>query len=208
MNLHPEVLPPEQQAALRPLGPAAAACGFYLGGGTAVAIHLGHRRSVDLAWFTGERLANPLELARELQVRGVPLRIGSVPRGTLLGEVCGVRVSFFEFGYPMLDTPRTWPAFDCRLAGLADLGAMKLLAIEQRGTKKDFVDLYALGLQGFSLGQMLAWYQRKFSIADAARVCYSLCYFDDADPQPMPEMLLAVPWEQVKKTLRGWVKAL
>ena len=62
MNPHPAVLPPEQQAALRQLGPAAAACGFYLAGGTAVAIHLGHRRSVDLDWFTGQRLENPLEL--------------------------------------------------------------------------------------------------------------------------------------------------
>ena len=190
------------------MGPAAAACGFYLGGGTAVAIHLGHRRSVDLDWFTGQRLENPLELAQELQRRGVELRIGSVSRGTLLAEACGVRVSFFEFGYPLLETPRIWPAFDCPLAGLSDLAAMKVLAIEQLGTKKDFVDLYALGVQGFSLGEMLALYQRKFSIADAARVRYSLCYFDEADPQPMPEMLLDVPWERMKKTLRGWVKAL
>jgi hypothetical protein len=208
MSPHPDVLPPEQQAALRRLGPAAGACGFYLGGGTAVAIHLGHRRSVDLDWFTGQRLENPLELAQELQRRGVELRIGSVPRGTLLGEVCGVRVSFFEFGYPLLEAPRPWPAFDCPLAGLPDLAAMKVLAIEQRGTKKDFVDLYALGLQGFSLGEMLALYQRKFSIADSARVRYSLCYFDEADPEPMPEMLLDVSWERMKKTLRGWVKAL
>jgi hypothetical protein len=163
---------------------------------------------VDLDWFTGQKLDHPLELARELQRRGVELRIGSVPRGTLLAEVCGVHVSFFEFGYPMLETPLAWSAFDCPLAALPDLAAMKLLAVEQRGTKKDFIDLYALGVQRFSLGEMLALYQRKFSIADPARVRYSLCYFDDADPQPMPEMLLDVPWERVTKTIRGWVKEL
>ena len=51
--MHLEVLPPDQQNALRQLGPAAKDQGFYLGGGTAVAVHLGHRQSIDLDWFTG-----------------------------------------------------------------------------------------------------------------------------------------------------------
>ena len=194
MNPHVEVLPAEQQRALLALGTAAAVWGCYLGGGTAVAIHLGHRRSVDLDWFTSERLENPLELAQDLQRRGVDLRVNSVPRGSLLAEVSGVRVSFFEFGYPLLETPWIWPTFDCPLALLADLAAMKLLAVEQRGTKKDFVDLYALGEQRFSLGQMLGLYQQKFSIADTARLRYSLCYFDDAEDEPMPDMLWDVSW--------------
>jgi hypothetical protein len=208
MNPHLEVLPAEQQRALLALGTAAAAFGCYLGGGTAVAIHLGHRRSVDLDWFTSQRLENPLELAQDLQRRGVDLRVNSVPRGSLLAEVLGVRVSFFEFGYPLLDTPWIWPTFDCPLAPLADLAAMKLLAVEQRGTKKDFVDLYAMGDQRYSLSRMFGMYQQKFSIADTARLRYSLCYFDDAEAEPMPDMLWDVSWARMKRTLQDWVKSL
>ena len=69
MTLHAEILPPDQQDVLRQLGRPATECGFYLGGGTAIAAHLGHRRSQDLDWFTHERIDDPLALARELQDR-------------------------------------------------------------------------------------------------------------------------------------------
>lgn len=78
MSFHAEVLPPEQQTALRQLGHAATVSEFYLGGGTAIAIHLGHRQSVDFDWFTAQRFDDPLELSRELQRRGVELKVGSI----------------------------------------------------------------------------------------------------------------------------------
>jgi hypothetical protein len=205
--MHLEVLPPDQRNALRHLGPAAKESGFYLGGGTAVAVHLGHRQSLDLDWFTGDRVDQPLALATDFQSRGIDFRVGSVQRGTLHGEVGGVRVSFLEFRSPMLKPPLAWPAFDCSLASLDDLVAMKLLAVAQRGTKKDFLDVYALGGQGFSLREMLDLYRQKFAVADVARVLSSLCYFDDADPEPMPTMAIDVRWERVKDTIRSWVKS-
>ena len=55
MSLHAEILPPLQQEVLLQLRRPATECGFYLGGGTAIAAHLGHRQSQDLDWFTGER---------------------------------------------------------------------------------------------------------------------------------------------------------
>jgi hypothetical protein len=208
MSLCTEVLPPEQRAVLQQLGRAADDCGFYLAGGTAVAIHLGHRQSVDLDWFTGQQIDNPMDLARELQGGGVELQVGSVQRGTLHGDVGGVRVSFLEFGYPLLKPPVPLPPFDCTVASLEDLAAMKLLAVAQRGTKKDFLDVHALGTSAFPLGEMLALYRRKFSVEDIARLTYSLCYFDDADPGPMPTMVVDITWDQAKETIRSWVKAL
>ena len=70
MTMRADVMPPGQQALLRRLGPFAMRHGFYLGGGTAVAIQLGHRRSVDLDWFTGDRLEDPLRLAATLREAG------------------------------------------------------------------------------------------------------------------------------------------
>jgi hypothetical protein len=208
MSFHAEVLPPEQEAALRQLGRAATDLGFYLGGGTATAIHFGHRQSVDFDWFTAQSLDDPLGLSRELQSRGVDLKVGSVQRKTLHGQVAGVRVSFLEFRYPLLQPLVIWAEFGCQLASLEDLAAMKLLAVSQRGTKKDFLDVYALGAHGLSIPEMLNLFRQKFSVEDVGRVTYSLCYFDDADADPMPTMLTSDTWPQAKTAIRDWVRAM
>lgn len=83
---------------------------------------------------------------------------------------------------------------------------MKLLAVSQRGAKKDFVDLYALGQSSCSLRQMLRWYKKKFAVEDIAHVLRSLVYFDDADKERMPKMLWDVSWRTVKKTIQGWLR--
>jgi hypothetical protein len=208
MNLHQEVLPAEQVTVLRQLGPVAQTLGFYLGGGTAVAIHLGHRQSLDLDWFTGRTILDPLELAKDVQDSGVPLRVASAHRGTLHGDVRGVRVSFLESRYPLVRPTIMWSEFGCAIAAREDLAAMKLLAVAQRGTKKDFLDVHALCRHGIPLDHMLQWYREKFSVDDIARVVYSLCYFDDAEPAPLPTMLVPCSWDDVKQSLRQWVKAI
>ena len=208
MNWHGEVLAAEQRPVLRQLGPVAQALRFYLGGGTAVAIHLGHRQSLDLDWFTGQTIDDPSALAQEIQDRGVDLSVTSTNRRTLHGVVRGVRVSLLESRYAQLSSPMVWPDFGCAIAALDDLAAMKLLAVAQRGSKKDFLDVYALARHGLSLESMLEWYRRKFSVDDIGRVLYSLCYFDDAEAAPMPMMLTPTTWEEVKQSLRQWVKSL
>jgi hypothetical protein len=206
MSLHGEILPAEQRELLRRLGPVAHDLGFHLGGGTAVALHLGHRQSLDLDWFTGQEVEDPLELAQDIRSRDVQLTVDSTHRGTLHGFVGGVRVTFLVSRYPLLGPPRGCPEFGCALLALEDLAAMKLLAIAQRGAKKDFLDVYALGQHGLSLEAMLASYAKKYAVHDVSRVLYSLCYFDDADSQPMPRMLAPVAWEEVQRTIRRWIK--
>lgn len=119
----------------------------------------------------------------------------------------GVRVRFLEFGYPLLRPLVQWEALGCVLAAPDDLAAMKLLAVAQRGAKKDFFDLHALMLSGLSLEQMLESYRQKFSVADVSRVLYSLCYFDDADLEPLPRMLTDVSWTEVKYAIQRRVLA-
>ena len=75
---------------------------------------------------------------------------------------------------------------------------MKLLAVDQRGAKRDFVDVYALASHGRPLAEMLELYRRKFAIENVPRVLYSLTYFEDAEGDPMPNILTGVAWEQVK----------
>jgi hypothetical protein len=151
------------------------------------------------------RISDPLLLAREVQTAGIPLAVGQIDRGTLYGTVYGVRTSFLEYRYSLLDPLVDWPEFGCRLAGLRDLSCMKLSAVAQRGSKKDFVDLYALMREGFSLQDMLSWYQEKYEISDVGHVLYALAYFDDAEVERMPQLLWKTDWKQIKKTIQDAV---
>jgi hypothetical protein len=82
INVHPQVLGTAQQKVLRQLGPWLTAQHFYLGGGTALAIYLGYRRSVDFDWFTCERIVDPLRLAQDLHDQSPAFVMRSVERGT------------------------------------------------------------------------------------------------------------------------------
>jgi hypothetical protein len=206
MSFHSEILPPEQREALAQLGRPAAECGFYLAGGTALAAHLGHRQSQDLDWFTGEHIEDPLALAKELQDRGAELHVGSVGRAALHGDVRGVRTSFLEYPHPTLAPLLAWPEVGCQLGSLDDLAAMKLLAIDQRGAKRDFIDVHALAINARPLADMLELYRRKFGVEDLTRVLYSLTYFGDAELNPMPRMSREIAWERIKVDICAWVK--
>ena len=208
VNFHPQVLKALQYKVLRQLGSVMTAQQFYLGGGTAVAIHLGHRRSVDFDWFTSTPIADPLRLAQDIRDQGIAFITSAIERGTLHGSIAGVRVSFLEYRYPLLQPLVVWPLFVCMLASPADLACMKLSALAQRGAKKDFIDIYALGITSGSLADMLGWYQHKYGVTDFAHVLYSLAYFDDADRERMPRMLWQSNWRTIKKTIIQWLETL
>lgn len=87
-----------------------------------------------------------------------------------------------------------------RLAGLKDIAAMKLSAVTGRGTKKDFIDIYFL-LQHFTLSDMLQHYRNKYADGSEFLVLKSLTYFDDAELEQEPVMLVDISWQEVKRTI-------
>lgn len=207
MTFHPEILSATQRRVLEKLAPVLSKHNFYLVGGTAIALHLGHRRSVDLDWFTGERLSNPMRLAQALREEGTTdLVTEQIEPGTLHGRVQGVRVSLLEYRYPLLQPLVSWSS--SQLAALDDLACMKLSAIAQRGAKKDFLDLYALVLRHRPLPELLELYQEKYDTRDTAHLLYALAYFDDADRQRTPVLLWDLDWPTVKEAVRQWIKDL
>ena len=206
MEFHPEVLTQPQKRILKSLGPFSQQHDFYLAGGTALAVHLGHRRSQHLHWVTAGRIPDAMSLATSIREEGIPFEVRQVARGTLNGSVSKIPVSFFEYQYPLLRKGILWPEFGCRLASLSDIACMKLSAIAQRGHKKDFVDLYALGIKSFSLKQMLSFYQKKFSLKDIGHVLFALTYFDDAERERIPVMFWETRWNTVKTTIQTLVK--
>ena len=142
MNLTAHGLDPEQLSVLAQAGRWLADQEFYLAGGTALAIYFSHRRSVDLDWFTAAAISDPLVFAQRLRDTGLAFETGQTAPGTLYGRIGNVRVSFIEFRYPFLQPLVTWPANGIALASMDDLACMKLSAIAQRGSRKDFYDVH------------------------------------------------------------------
>jgi hypothetical protein len=201
LKLHLEAMGRSQRAVLRRIAPAAAERGFYLAGGTALALQLGHRRSVDLDWFRDEAIADPLRLAADMRAAGVSVEVEGTEAGTLHASLSGVRVSFLEYRYRLLEPVLRAESMALSLASPADIAAMKLAAVTQRGSRKDFVDLFALGRR-FRLDEMLAFYRRRFGVRDVGHVLVALTYFDDADRERMPTMLLPWQWPAIKAAIR------
>lgn len=208
VRFHPEVLEARQLQVLDTTGPPLTARGFRLGGGTGLALLLGHRMSEDFDWFSTEPMADPMRLAREIQDEGVALRVQQVARGTIHGTVDGVRLSLLEFSYPLLAEPIRWPEHDVAVLSLDDIACMKLSAIAQRGSRKDFVDLLALVQEHRPLGELLELYRRKFDVQEIGHLLYSLVYFEDAEAERMPKMLWDVEWRTVRKRIEGCVREL
>ena len=206
MSFSTQGLDAEQIKALEQGGGWLAKQGFYLAGGTALAIYFGHRRSQDLDWFTAATIADPLILAQRLRDGGLAFETGQTGPGTLYGWMAGVRVSFIEFRYPLLEPLATWPAYEVALAGLDDLACMKLSAIAQRGSRKDFYDVHALLTRHRPLAELLRLYQQKFGVSDISPVLYGLAYFDEAEAEPAPILLEKISWKQVKQDLRRRLK--
>ena len=206
LTFHLNALSKDLQNVLREIGPFTSEKGLYLDGETALAIYLGHRVSVDLDWFSKKPLSDPLILAQELKDNGIPFVTGQVDRGTLHGTVHGISVSFLEYRYPLLASANRWPEFHCLLASLDDITCMKLSAIAQRGSKKDFIDLYALLRNDHDLEEALELYKKRYAVEDIGHVLFGLAWFDDADREKTPKMLWDVDWETVRESIREWVK--
>lgn len=173
-----------------------------------MAIVLGHRHSVDLDWFTAERIDDPARLGRDIRASGIQIVPQQVGRGTLHAKVSGVRVSFLEYPYPLLQPAVAWEDYGCLVASLDDLACMKLSALVQRGSKRDFIDLYALGREHKPLPELLELYRRKYAMEDTSNLLYALTYLDDADRERLPRMRWDVDWRTVKRTIQGWVRDL
>ncbi len=114
----------------------------YLGGGVAVAIHLGHRRSRDLDLFTPG--AEPVPDLQRLTDPAAGVRILDRAPGTVHLEVHGVPASLLRYGYPLLAGPERIAGIPLPVASIDDLMCMKLSALAGRGMARDFWDLQAM----------------------------------------------------------------
>lgn len=173
---------------------------FYLVGGTALSLQIGHRISVDIDLFTNE-LFDSTFLSAELKQKYNFKQ--NLDKGYFLqGQIEGIKVDILKYPYKPLN-----PIIEIesvRMVVLADIASMKLAAITNRGRKRDFIDLFFL-LKKFSLKQIIEWYQQKYD-AEIFMLLQSLVYFDDADGDIDLNMIVSLDWENVKEEITTEVK--
>jgi len=193
LKLHPEAAPSPLFELLRELMGKDVLEPFFLVGGTALALRLGHRISVDIDLFS-ERAFDVQPVVEML--RGTfPVQALETAKNTVRCEVDGIRLDLISHRYPTIGTSVMVDGI--RMASLEDIAAMKLNAIANRGSKKDFWD-YAELLDHFSRKDMLRFFARKYTDENVWYVEKSLAYFEDADGEPDPRDLGGRTWEDVK----------
>jgi len=180
---------------------------FYLAGDTGCSLHIGHRRSLDLDFFspTGFEIF-PVQNTLRNQGRFV---IDYSDSSTLVGRFDGTKISLFHYAYPLIGD--TIDFLGVCVASLVDIGCMKIDAISFRGTKRDFVDVF-FTLQNLELDlkSFLTQFELKYGPVNLNRhhVLKSVIYFEDADKEPEPEMLVPFSWTAIKRFFVEGVRGL
>jgi hypothetical protein len=203
-----EILSVGQKKLLGRIGPLMTQLKFYIGGGTAIALMLGHRKSIDLDWFTPENFGDANSYVNKFKDINLDLKNIEITDDILHATANRVRISMLEYRYQLLQPTKIVNNYGCELGSLDDLACMKLSAVAQRGSKKDFIDIYAIMKKHISLNQMIELYKRKYNNYDIAPVMYGLNYFDDADKERTPNMIWKVDWRNIKNEIKKAVREL
>ena len=202
--LHFDILPRLTARAFMTLSKRAEwlnAGGWYLAGGTALALQVGHRSSVDLDFFCKKKVVRVAVMENELSGIG-QWQTTLAKSGTLYGKFLDAKASFIAY-------PFFWPSKDKQKYGCVtilkpdDIAVMKIIALSQRGKKRDFVDLYWYCNNGGDLEETfyrtLKQYPQQHNIPHLLK---SLTYFADAEEDPMPRLNFSADWKGIKSYFR------
>jgi hypothetical protein len=171
---------------------------FFLVGGTALALQIGHRISIDFDLFTLTPF-DEKEMLSSLEER-YQFQMDFLSRNTLKGSIRGIKVDLITHKYPLVK-----PLIEIehiRIAASEDIAAMKLNAITGNGTRlKDFIDIAYLS-SSLTLSRMIDAYEEKYATRNPAMVIKALDYYNDINLNEPIEMLKEkYKWEDIKKRL-------
>lgn len=162
-------------------------------GGTALALQIGHRKSIDLYFFGNIDFQNVYTAKTFANFNKVVILKSS--KNINIFSIDDVKVDFVNYDYPWLKGELVIDGI--RLAGFEDIAAMKLAAITGRGSRKDFIDIYFL-LQQFGLKELIGFYNKKYFDGSEYMVLKSLTYFDDAENGDDIDMIHKISWDMIK----------
>jgi predicted nucleotidyltransferase component of viral defense system len=171
---------------------------WYLAGGTALALQVNHRQSLDLDFFTQKKEFNLENLLSRLVNKHWKTDIAR--ENTVYGELMGAKVSFIA--YPFFVPKQSFNYYGAiPVLQTRDIVVMKLIAVSQRGKKRDFIDLYWYINNREKIETILRQLPKQCPGIDHNfhHILKSLVYFEDAEGDPMPKLLFPVTWQEVKR---------
>jgi hypothetical protein len=173
---------------------------FYLVGGTALALQMGHRNSIDIDLFTQNDFI-PDEIG-SLLAKNYSYSATLSRKNTLLSTINGIKTDFIKHDYPFINHPIQKEGIS--FFGKEDIAAMKFHAIIQSGKRlKDFIDIYFL-LQYFSMNEMISFFSQKYSYSNPMIAMKAITFFDDIDVTiDPPKLLKPIKLEQIKKRIQN-----
>ncbi|MBU2578729.1 nucleotidyl transferase AbiEii/AbiGii toxin family protein [Patescibacteria group bacterium] len=171
---------------------------WYLAGGTALALQTGHRRSYDLDFFTGKKIFDEKKVEKNLNDKGEWIT-DTISKGTIFGVLSGTKMSFIS--YPYFKPAEKMRNFGTvSLLSPLDIAVMKIIAISQRGKKRDFFDLYWICQNIEPLHNSILKVHKQYSVRqNLTHILKSLVYFNDAESDPEPKIYFDANWKKVKK---------
>ena len=198
LHKNPLIISPHTFQLIQQLQSLRELTGFYLVGGTSLALQLGHRDSIDIDLFTQNNFT-----AAEIEdaLKGKHDFTATLARNnTVLAVVDKVKTDFIKHDYPFILPPVTQEGIT--YLSKEDIAAMKLHAIIQSGKRlKDFIDIYFL-LQHFSMNQLIEFFVKKYSYTNPLIALKAVTYFDDIDENiDPPKLLQPLPLQVIKKRI-------
>ncbi len=175
---------------------------FYLAGGTAVVLHLGQGISCDLDFFSRKSF-DGLLLKQIISDLG-DYKVTLANENNLIGLFNGTKLSFIHYMPELIGNPVLFDGV--KIASIIDLMAMKIEAISQRGAKRDFIDLFFIMKKyNMSLIEIMLHYTRKYKdfSPNIVHTLKSLIYFEDAEKDIMPEMMIQIQWKEIREYFSG-----
>lgn len=179
---------------------------FYLAGGTALALQLGHRTSLDLDFFTKKHFeAGDLYEKIKENFSG-SIEKTSQAKDTLFCKANNIDISFFWYKHPLIR--KTANILGVQLASLEDIAAMKLVAVSRRPAKRDYIDIFFL-LKKFSLGEIFSFTKEKYPDINHYFSLRALTYFEDIKDEEKRKIKVLdknFSWEEAKEKIFEEVK--
>ena len=173
--------------------------GFFLVGGTSLALQLGHRNSIDIDLFNqhdfnDDEILNLLN--SKFEVKETYRR-----KNTIISLVNNIKTDFIKHAYPLILPPITEEGIT--FLSKEDITAMKFHAIIQSGKRlKDFIDIYYL-LQHFNMQQMIGFFTQKYSYSNPMIAMKAVNYFDEIDENiDPPKLLKPITIKQIKTRIQ------
>lgn len=199
LHKDPFIISPQTFRLIQELQQLPALKDFYLVGGTALALQLGHRNSIDIDLFSQNDFT--AEEIEELLKPTFSYAFMQSRKNTVLAVVNNIKTDFIKHSYPFILPPITEEGIT--FLSKEDIAAMKFHAIIQSGKRlKDFIDVYYL-LQHVSLQQMLEFFTQKYSYSNPMIAMKALNYFDEIDENiDPPKMLKPITVGQIKKRIQ------